>query len=636
MHHRSIICRMLFVSGWVVFAGTIAGPITSPAAAQAPAKSYYLIGNSLTWDTLPGKLAGDVQWHVDCGVSLPHIHARPEKPCVTTSTLWPSALRDKQYDVLSVQPHYGSTLAQDIEVISAWLKLQPRAVCVIHTGWARHPARADEFASYTQPVTMVHSPTYIRALLADLRQRYPDREFRSTLAQNLLAVVAEDIAAGRAPLKQIATLYRDDIHMTLDHGRYLMHNAMRRALGQPSSRTGFEKSDPALLGYLDSVLAWLDTSTADRALLTQILAVNGSTDRSSLAAKLSDTRLRERMTALLPEVERAAEQRRAALAFAAEINELGGKVIFAPTGPQWLYLATADHGTELFDVPTTVDMYNGNNPLKGKGGKNERVTDDWLARLSTVSTLRRIDLSNCAIQGHGLRHLASLTGLRELNLTLTPVNDDGLKHLAGLTEIRMLGLASTQCTGAGFAHLKQLQKLESVNFHFTPFNDAGIAAIAELPISDRLWFGHTHFTDAGAAPLAKLTRLKRCGLGSKESASSGAAVAALVHLPLEDLALLDNQADAVGLAHAAKIVTLRKLDVSHAPTVQDDSLPLVAQLPKLDEFKLGSAQVTDDGLQALTSAKALKRLVLSGLKRVTPAGIERLRKARPDLVVEMQ
>lgn len=106
-------------------------------------------------------------------------------------------------------------------------------------------------------------------------------------------------------------------------------------------------------------------------------------------------------------------------------------------------------------------------------------------------------------------------------------------------------------------------------------------------------------TDAGAAHLNNLTQLKRCGIGSADKASSGEAVAALTTLPLEDLALLDSQATPVGLAHAAKIATLRRLDASHAPTVTDESMPLVVQMPNLEEFKLGNAQVTDAGLQAL-------------------------------------
>lgn len=611
----------------------VAAMSASVLAAEPPATRYYLIGNSLTWDTVPERLAGDVQWHVDCGVGLPFIRANPDKPCVKNSTLWPTALKDKQYGVISVQPHYGSTLSQDVEVISAWMKLQPKAVFVIHTGWGRHAQHLDEFAGYAAPEQMAHSPAYVRALIAELRQSHPGREVRQSLAQNLLAKIAEDIAAKQAPFKSLAELYRDEIHMTNDAGKYLMHNAMRNALGQPHSAVGFEKLNPDVRKYLDGVLALLVTTPADKALLTRILAIDEA-DRAALIAKLTDKGLQNKMTALLPEIDRAAKSRRGVLPLQAEIDEIGGKLICTPTGPQWLYLATGDSGTEIFDVVAAIDLYNGNNPLKGKGGRNEKVTDDWLKRLAGHTTLRRLDLANCAVQGDGLQHVAGLTGLRELNLTLTPVKDDALKHLGGLTELRFLGLASTQCNGTGFTHLKPLKKLESVNFHFTPLNDDGLRAIAEVPISGRLWFAHTKFTDEGAASLKSQTQLKRCGMGSTDKASSGEAVAALTKLPLEDLALLDNQATPVGVAHAAKIATLRKLDISHAPTVGNDSLKLLAQMPLLEELKIGSAQLTDGGLQSLVAAKSLKKLTLSGMKQVTPTGIEQLRKARPELIIE--
>ena len=221
-----------------------------------------------------------------------------------------------------------------------------------------------------------------------------------------------------------------------------------------------------------------------------------------------------------------------------------------------------------------------------------------------------------------------------MNLTLTPVTDAGLQHLGGLTELRTLGLASTQCTGSGFVHLKALRKLQSVNFHFTPLNDAGLRAISQVPIADRFWFAHTHFTDQGAESLATLTRLKRCGIGSKDPASSGDAVAALTKLPLEDLSLLDNQATPAGIAHASKISSLLKLDVSYAPTVTDESMELVANMPKLKEFRIGSAQLTNAGLQMLAMSKSLKKLTISGLKNVTPQGVDALQKVRPDLVIE--
>ena len=226
--------------------------------AEEKETSYYLIGNSLTWDTVPSLLDGDVQWHVDCGKSLPFMYANPEKPCVKSSALWPTALKKKQYDIISIQPHYGSTLAEDIETISKWMKMQPDAIIVIHTGWAHHLRRAAEYASTDTTAKMQHSPAYYRALLEALEEKHPDRTFRCTRAIDLLAKIAADIEAGNAPLSAVPDLYRDAIHMKLDSGRYLMHNAMRRALGQKASAKGFEKLDPKLKEYLDTVLATLD------------------------------------------------------------------------------------------------------------------------------------------------------------------------------------------------------------------------------------------------------------------------------------------------------------------------------------------------------------------------------------------
>jgi len=239
---------------------TFLGSFAAAGSVQAdePPKSYYLIGNSLTWDTVPELLDGDVQWHVGCGKSLPYLYAHPENPCVKSSTLWPAALRNKQYDVVSVQPHYGATLKADAETISKWVEMQPEALFVIHTGWAHHARRAQEYESADTSGDMQHSPAYIDALLAELRKRHPRREFRQTHAIDLLAKIADDVAAGKAPLKAVSQLHRDTIHMKLDSGRYLMHNAMRRALGQPASSKGFEKLDPQLKAYLDSVLATLD------------------------------------------------------------------------------------------------------------------------------------------------------------------------------------------------------------------------------------------------------------------------------------------------------------------------------------------------------------------------------------------
>ncbi len=185
--------------GWPRFIATagVATLILLASAGATPGAEpprYYLIGNSLTWDTVPSQLDGDVQWHVDCGKSLPYIYAHPEKPCVKSSTLWPKALKETQYDYLVVQPHYGSTLAEDVEVISRWARQQPHATLVIHTGWARQESRAQEYATKSASGKMQHSPRYFRQLIRQLQQRFPDREIRQTHAIDLLDRIAQDIA----------------------------------------------------------------------------------------------------------------------------------------------------------------------------------------------------------------------------------------------------------------------------------------------------------------------------------------------------------------------------------------------------------------------------------------------------------
>ncbi len=224
------------------------------AEAEEPAPSYYLIGNSLTWDTVPSKLDSDVQWHVDCGKSLPYMYEHPEMPCVAASTLWPTALKDKQYDFVSVQTHYGATLAEDAATISKWIAMQPKATFVIHTGWARSATRAEEYASKDISGKMQHSPAYVNALIAELQKQHPKHKFRQTHAIDLLAKVADDIANNQAPFAALEDIYRDAIHMNTTTVRYIMQNAMRHALGQPRSERGFEKLAPEIKKYFDSVL----------------------------------------------------------------------------------------------------------------------------------------------------------------------------------------------------------------------------------------------------------------------------------------------------------------------------------------------------------------------------------------------
>ncbi len=249
--------NFLFSAGIVVALTCCAWPLRAqdnPTADAPSPQKIFLIGNSLTWDTLPGLLTGDVQWHVDCGKNLKFIYENPQSPCVKTSTLWPTAFAAKQYDVLCIQPHFGTSLDDDIQAISKWLELQPKASLVIHTGWNRSADFEKDYHAATDAKQMIHAPKYFEVLVTTLSEKYPNRSIRTTSAIQTLDLIWHDIKNARAPFKSFEELYRDNIHMTTQVGRYLMHNLMRMALDQPRSGQGFQL-EQSVKDYLDGKLA---------------------------------------------------------------------------------------------------------------------------------------------------------------------------------------------------------------------------------------------------------------------------------------------------------------------------------------------------------------------------------------------
>lgn len=217
-------------------------------------KQIYLIGNSLTWDTIPSMLDERVLWHVDCGKTQKYIQDHPENPCVASSRIWPLALRSTQFDVICFQPHYGNSLEEDIDAISSWIAMQHKATIVIHTGWARSATLLEEWKDDDPAGKATHSTAYYDELLNRLQEKFPKRTFRSTHAMNYLHQIEQDIQAGKAPYQSLEEIYRDAIHMKMESGRYLMHNVVRKTLGQPPQSNGFPPADPKIKAYLDELL----------------------------------------------------------------------------------------------------------------------------------------------------------------------------------------------------------------------------------------------------------------------------------------------------------------------------------------------------------------------------------------------
>ena len=218
--------------------------------------SVYLIGNSLTNDTQPERLDAGPEFHIDCGKSLPYIEENSEQPCKKDSRLWPDALANGRYDVVSMQTHYGSTMAGDVAAISRWIAMQPQARVVLHTGWAKSAQFDEERASTDTSGKMVHSLAWFEELQRQLEAAHPDRTFTRTRCCEALWKIADEAVAGDAPIDSIEELYRDAIHLDLGAGRYLMHNLMRLAVGQQPIAEWERPIEPELKTYLDEQIAY--------------------------------------------------------------------------------------------------------------------------------------------------------------------------------------------------------------------------------------------------------------------------------------------------------------------------------------------------------------------------------------------
>ena len=379
-----------------------------------------------------------------------------------------------------------------------------------------------------------------------------------------------------------------------------------------------------------------EVGSDDLIVLKKILTADNGVERAAAAGKLGAAELKAKVVAALPEIEAAAVRWRRTQQLMKDVADVGGKTTLAAGGPDWLRKAAGDEALEIFSSVVSVDLYDGNNPLKGKGGVNSRVNDAWLAKLAGCDTIASLNLANCDVHGAGLQQVATITKLETLNLTLTPVLDEDLSHLRGLTELKSLSLASTKCTGTGFQHLRELRKLSNLNMHFTPANDAGLAAIAQAGDLERLWVVHAKFTDAVAPSFAAHKNLRRLGCGSSDRTSSGKALAQIGKLQLAELELFDQQATDEAVAYAAEISTLRLLNIAHGPTVTDAALDKIAAMPALEELKIASSKITDVGLLKLVNLKSLRKLTLSPSKTITDAALARLRAERTDLTIEVK
>jgi Leucine-rich repeat (LRR) protein len=110
---------------------------------------------------------------------------------------------------------------------------------------------------------------------------------------------------------------------------------------------------------------------------------------------------------------------------------------------------------------------------------------------------------NSGLTDDDMASLKQLTSLRVVWLEANGITDRGLQQLSNLTQLEKLWLQSTAVTDKGVATLLNFTKLRDLDLSGTYVTDACIDALAKCPRLEYLKLGNTNVTEAGKASLRK-------------------------------------------------------------------------------------------------------------------------------------
>lgn len=212
--------------------------------------------------------------------------------------------------------------------------------------------------------------------------------------------------------------------------------------------------------------------------------------------------------------------------------------------------------------------------------------------------------------------------MRHIDLGGAGITDRALEVLGTLTELETVSVAWTRITDAGVAHLGKCPRLQEVNLHGTATGDGALRALAGKPTLRKLHTGNK-VTDAGLAVLAEYPVFAKwqggepeMGLTSYEAGPNflllrgsftdrGMAQVA----KLEGLYGLNIDASelAIGPAGLREIAAMPNLGWL-ACDAADESMPIIASMPRLRFLGCQDTTAGDDGFSALSKSQSIENI----------------------------
>jgi beta-lactamase regulating signal transducer with metallopeptidase domain/Leucine-rich repeat (LRR) protein len=244
---------------------------------------------------------------------------------------------------------------------------------------------------------------------------------------------------------------------------------------------------------------------------------------------------------------------------------------------------------------TISGKFSGDSALD-EGTIDDRLIFAWTSRLKQLKSLQ---LFNCWLTDEGLNRLSHLRSLVRLNLSGDlEITDDGMAHLGTITTLKNLSLANAAITDKGLSQLKPLTSLESLVLYNAPqaqVSDAELASLAGCSKLRKLVVTNAKIEGRGLAPFTTLT-----SLSLENNPVDDAGVETLVrNNQLTDLNLSGTKiTDKAFSVIAANLPQLERLNVRKTQ-LTDAGLEALKPLTHLHEVQAAGTQITEAGKNSL-------------------------------------
>ena len=216
-----------------------------------------------------------------------------------------------------------------------------------------------------------------------------------------------------------------------------------------------------------------------------------------------------------------------------------------------------------------------------------------------------------ALTASDYAQIGHLTQIRSLSVG-KGFNDEALKALGGMAGLEALSTNGMDVSDEGARALAAFKGLRSIAI-FHPgkrLTGTGLAALAAVPHLERLTVaGSVAFADEGMAAVATITQLKNF-----RTWHSGVTIEGVRKL--------------VALKQLTSIYLGQRLSNEPPTTLSDAALPVLAQLPLLEDVTLNEARLTLGALSELKKLTHLKKLTLGGIA-ITESDIATLKQQLP-------